>query len=101
MLMVAVSLLALPDGPWDATFLTSAQKDWLERTIAAEDRSGGIGENVNPLTALADGRGLLLAAPSHSFSLAAHGLGIGCRPLSSASVWQRRKTASSTCCRGS
>lgn len=73
-LMGLVSLLALPDGPSEAAFLTPAQKTWLADTIAAENRAAGKTEHGNPLQALADGRVLLLAFTYVGFPLAAYGL---------------------------
>ncbi len=72
--MGIVCLFALPDGPKDATFLSTAQKTWLQQTIASEDMAGHKTEHHNPLAALTDGRVLLLALTYVGFPLAAYGL---------------------------
>ena len=72
--MGIVCLVALPDGPQQASFLSPGQKAWLQETIAAEDAAGHKTEHGNPLRALGDGRVLLLAGTYVGFPLAAYGL---------------------------
>lgn len=73
-LMGIATLLVLPDGPEQASFLNGAQKAWLRDTIAQENRRAGKVEHQNPLAALADRRVLLLAVTFVGFPLAAYGL---------------------------
>ena len=73
-LMGVVTWFVLADGPETARFLSPAQKAWLRDTIAAEDRAGGKVAHANPLSALTDGRVLLLAFTFVGFPLAAYGL---------------------------
>ena len=74
MLMGVVTWFVLADGPETARFLSPAQKAWLRDTIAAEDQAGGKVAHANPLSALGDGRVLLLAFTFVGFPLAAYGL---------------------------
>jgi MFS family permease len=69
-----ITLFVLPSGPREAKFFTSAEKDWLEQTIAAEDARAAKVSHENPLSALADARVLLLAFTYVGFPLAAYGL---------------------------
>ena len=71
-LMGVVTWFVLADGPETARFLSPAQKAWLRDTIAAEDRAGGKVAHANPLSALTDGRVLLLASTFVGFPLAAY-----------------------------
>ena len=73
-LMGVVTWFVLADGPETARFLSPAQKAWLRDTIAAEDQAGGKVAHANPLSALTDGRVLLLAFTFVGFPLAAYGL---------------------------
>jgi MFS family permease len=73
-LMGIVTLIFLPDSPTTAKFLAPAQKAWLADRIAAEDAAAGKLEHGNPITALLDGRVLLLAFTYVGFPLAAYGL---------------------------
>jgi MFS family permease len=60
-LLALVVLRFLPDGPGEATFLSSEEKAWLKSTLAAEGRSIRARHDIAGLTALKDGRVLALS----------------------------------------
>ena len=68
-----VVLLALPDGPETAPWLSPAQRDWLARTLRAERTNGGLVDHGNPFAALLDRRVLMLAGVYICLPLAAYG----------------------------
>jgi len=72
--MTFVTLSYLDDRPENARFLNQEEKDWLKRTLAAEDRAMNKTSHVNPFTALLDSRVLLMSAFYVAFPLAAYGL---------------------------
>jgi MFS family permease len=74
-LMTAVVLLILPNGPETAPWLSQDQRAWLAQTLRAERESGGIVDHGNPFAALLDKRVLMLAGVYVSLPLAAYGLG--------------------------
>lgn len=74
-LMAAVVLFVLPDGPETAPWLSQAQRDWLARTLRAEREDGSHVDHGNPFAALLDRRVLMLAGVYVSLPLAAYGLG--------------------------
>ena len=74
-LMTAVVLLILPNGPETAPWLSQDQRAWLAQTLRAERESGGLVDHGNPFAALLDKRVLMLAGVYVSLPLAAYGLG--------------------------
>ena len=73
--MTAIVLLVLPNGPETAPWLSQDQRDWLARTLRAEREGGGLVDHGNPFAALLDKRVLMLAGVYVSLPLAAYGLG--------------------------
>jgi MFS family permease len=73
--MTAVVLLILPNGPEAAPWLSQDQRDWLAQTLRAEREGGGLVDHGNPFAALLDKRVLMLAGVYVSLPLAAYGLG--------------------------
>jgi MFS family permease len=73
-IMTFVTLSYLDDRPEKARFLDQEEKDWLKRTLAAEDKAMNKTSHVNPFTALLDSRVLLMSAFYVAFPLAAYGL---------------------------
>ncbi|MCJ2056607.1 MFS transporter [Methylobacterium sp. J-048] len=73
--MTAIVLLILPNGPETAPWLSQDQRDWLARTLRAEREGGSLVDHGNPFAALLDKRVLMLAGVYVSLPLAAYGLG--------------------------
>ncbi|KNY20097.1 MFS transporter [Methylobacterium sp. ARG-1] len=74
-LMTAIVLLILPNGPETAPWLSQDQRAWLAQTLRAEREGGGLVDHGNPFAALLDKRVLMLAGVYVSLPLAAYGLG--------------------------
>jgi MFS family permease len=74
LLLGVVTLFALPDGPQDARFYTSAEKAWIRDTIAFEEASNKKVAHGRPLAVLADSRVILLGCTYIGFPLANYGL---------------------------
>jgi MFS family permease len=72
--MTFVTLSYLDDKPEKARFLDQEERDWLKRTLAAEDRAMNKTSHVNPFTTLLDPRVLLMSVFYVAFPLAAYGL---------------------------
>jgi sugar phosphate permease len=72
--MAAVTLSYLDDRPENARFLSDAEKDWLHRTLAEEDRAMSKTAHANPFSALLDARVLLMCLWYVAFPLSAYGL---------------------------
>jgi MFS family permease len=73
-IMTFVTLSYLDDRPEKARFLNQEERDWLKRTLVAEDRAMNKTSHVNPFVTLLDPRVLLMAAYYVAFPLAAYGL---------------------------
>lgn len=73
-LLAAVVLVVLPNGPEGAPWLDRAGKDWLAGELARERAGAGMVDHANPFRALLDRRVLLLALLFVAFPLAAYGL---------------------------
>jgi sugar phosphate permease len=73
-IMGFVTLAYLDDRPETSHFLTAAEKQWLESTLAAEDTSMNKTKHENPFAALLDPRVLLMCFYYVAFPLSAYGL---------------------------
>jgi len=73
-IMTFVTLSYLDDRPEKARFLNLEERDWLKRTLTAEDRAMNKTSHVNPFLTLLDPRVMLMAAYYVPFPLAAYGL---------------------------
>jgi MFS family permease len=73
-IMGFVTLAYLDDRPEQAHFLAPAEKDWLQQTIANEDRTMNKTRHANPFAALLDARVILMSIYYIAFPLAAYGL---------------------------
>jgi sugar phosphate permease len=64
----------IPKSPATARWLSDERRDWLDRTLKAEQAAHGTVDHANPLKVLADPRVLLLCAMYIGLPLAAYGL---------------------------
>jgi len=71
LIMAPVVLLFMPQGPAQARWLSPAEKRWLSQEV---DNGAPVDRHASPLSALVDGRVLLLSACFFGFPMAAYGL---------------------------
>jgi MFS family permease len=75
-LLALPTLRVLPESPAQARWLAPADRAWIERELARDQAAFELKSHGNPLSALKDGRVLLLALLFLPFPLAIYGLSL-------------------------